>query len=191
MSEENYIVKTRICTKCKIEKPATTDFFYRDKKRALGIMYLCKICDRKKGRLQDRTGRYAKMSKEQKIAKRKICKIYSKTEIGRSIHLRKAYYNIDLKKGRLCDLTKYDILNAIRSNCVYCGYKATGFDRIDNNIGHIKSNCVPCCKECNTARMNNFTHEETFLLGEVIKKIKDSRGLENKLKDLYPLLSSK
>jgi hypothetical protein len=174
----------RKCLKCKIEKPATSDFFYRDKNRPLGIMYVCKICDKERTKLQDRVGRYGKMTDEQKKTKRITCKKYSSTEKGRAIHLQNAYRKNDIKKGRICDITTDDILIAYNSNCVYCGYKSTGFDRLDNSIGHIKSNCVPCCKECNIARMDNFTHKEMFLLGDAIKKIKDIRN--NGLK--YPKL---
>lgn len=49
-------------------------------------------------------------------------------------------------------------------------------DRIDNNIGHTKLNVVPCCYTCNTARNNNFTHNEMFILGETIKQIKLNRN---------------
>jgi len=28
-------------------------------------------------------------------------------------------------------------------------------ERIDNSIGHIKSNCVICCLKCNTMRKSN------------------------------------
>lgn len=51
-------------------------------------------------------------------------------------------------------------------NCFYCGiypsnekklptgntYKYNGIDRLDNTIGYILSNCVPCCKPCNYAK---------------------------------------
>jgi hypothetical protein len=33
-------------------------------------------------------------------------------------------------------------------------------ERIDNNIGHIKSNTVLCCYKCNCTRHNAYTHEE-------------------------------
>jgi hypothetical protein len=29
-------------------------------------------------------------------------------------------------------------------------------ERLDNNIGHIKSNCVICCRKCNNARKSNM-----------------------------------
>jgi hypothetical protein len=30
-------------------------------------------------------------------------------------------------------------------------------ERINNNIGHIKSNCVLCCLKCNLAKKSNLT----------------------------------
>jgi hypothetical protein len=34
--------------------------------------------------------------------------------------------------------------------CNYCDKSGpNGIDRIDNNIGYIVKNCVPCCKHCN------------------------------------------
>lgn len=37
-------VKTKICTKCGEEKPATTEYFYRNKNLKLGLSYYCKTC---------------------------------------------------------------------------------------------------------------------------------------------------
>ncbi len=59
--------------------------------------------------------------------------------------------------------------------CIYCGYKSTGLDRINNEIGHTIENCVPCCKECNIARNRLFSFEEMKEIGQIIKKIKDNR----------------
>jgi len=52
------------------------------------------------------------------------------------------------------------------SSCVYCGdkptntcirtslmtYNYTGIDRLDNNLGYIQDNVVPCCQNCNLAK---------------------------------------
>jgi hypothetical protein len=61
-----------------------------------------------------------------------------------------------------------------KSRCFYCGcepnqtvkadkengdYTYNGIDRLDNNVGYIKSNCVPCCNNCNKAK-NDITFEE-------------------------------
>lgn len=40
--------------------------------------------------------------------------------------------------------------------CIYCGdtIETVGIDRADNNIGYIKGNLVPCCKNCNRFKLN-------------------------------------
>jgi hypothetical protein len=44
-------------------------------------------------------------------------------------------------------------LNLIKSNCEYCdsvpGERCNGIDRINNLLGYIPGNVVPCCKTCN------------------------------------------
>lgn len=37
-------MQTKICTKCGEEKPATSEFFYKDKKGICGIASFCKLC---------------------------------------------------------------------------------------------------------------------------------------------------
>lgn len=39
---------------------------------------------------------------------------------------------------------------------------SNGIDRIDNNRGYVKENCVPCCKTCNYAKrkMDLLTFKE-------------------------------
>lgn len=62
-------------------------------------------------------------------------------------------------------LIREDIKYLITSNCFYCGsipsmkIQSTrplglysGIDRKINNIGYTKSNCVPCCSQCNRAK---------------------------------------
>ncbi len=54
--------------------------------------------------------------------------------------------------------------------CYYCGDAITWkphssrnwqLDRVDNSLGHIKTNCVPCCRICN--RMKSDLTREDFL----------------------------
>ena len=65
------------------------------------------------------------------------------------------------------NLTKKEILELSEQNCYYCGKKPnnfytvhedtfyySGLDRINNNIGYISTNVVPCCKQCNQAKSN-------------------------------------
>lgn len=77
----------------------------------------------------------------------------------------------------VCDIDiDWMINNIFKKECVYCGdTNRLGCDRIDNNIGHIKSNVVPCCYECNCARNNNFSFEEMKEIGKTIAKVKAHR----------------
>lgn len=61
--------------------------------------------------------------------------------------------------------------------CTYCGDNSNklGFDRIDNNLGHILNNVVVCCEICNMTRGNRFTYEEMIQIGQIIKKIKKDK----------------
>ena len=93
------------------------------------------------------------------------------------------YRRRDLQKGmEVCDFDKeWFIENIMTKKCTYCGdTEEIGADRIDNSIGHIKSNVIPCCKTCNHARNDNFSHEEMLELGKTIAQIKSKRILHKK-----------
>jgi len=53
----------------------------------------------------------------------------------------------------------------VTSPCHYCklikSEEANGIDRINNDIGYTKDNCVPACWKCN--KMKSFYHPEFFL----------------------------
>lgn len=44
----------------------------------------------------------------------------------------------------------------LQSRCIYCGYAPAGhfngIDRVDNKMGYVLGNVVPCCKWCNLAK---------------------------------------
>ena len=69
------------------------------------------------------------------------------------------HIEFNLTKEEFRNITKLNcyycgnIPNQIKSNPHYCGdYIYNGVDRIDNNLGYIKNNCVPCCGECNISK---------------------------------------
>lgn len=88
------------------------------------------------------------------------------------------YKSRDIQKGlgeNDLDIEWY-IDNILSKPCVYCGDTINiGCDRIDNNQAHNKNNVVPCCRECNIARGNNFTHKEFLHIGVAIKEVKLKR----------------
>lgn len=171
--------RIRKCGMCKIEKELSVENYQKDRSRLLGFMYNCKPCEKMRSREKylknPRLGRYANFNTEEKRRKYETGKIYAKTLKGRAIFLQNAYLKFDKKRGYESNLTQNDLINVFSLNCSYCGHAATGFDRIDNSKGHTTENCIPCCKDCNVARMDNFTHEEMKIIGSAIKEVKDLR----------------
>ena len=172
----------RVCTRCSTVKKLNSDNFYISNGRPHGFSYVCKPCERERSRIKTikhpRIDSYKRMSQEAKDNKSSKCRIYAKTDKGRAICLVSAYRKIDRKKGREFDLDSEFMINSIfNKECHYCGDNSSdkGCDRMNNAIGHIKSNVVPCCRYCNTLRGDSYTMEEMMLIGEVIDKIKKSR----------------
>ena len=87
--------------------------------------------------------------------------------------------------------TEEEFRDIISKNCFYCNIeplqKATnwaknlkngefyynGIDRLDNNVGYIKENSIPCCKTCNFLK-KELSYDE-FL--QAIKKIYEFKNL--------------
>ena len=88
------------------------------------------------------------------------------------------YRSYDKAKGFDNDLTEDFATRLTTLPCEYCGTaeQIRGLDRIDNSLGHLQSNVVPCCHRCNTTRMDNFTHAEFKLLGPTLALIDKARN---------------
>lgn len=170
----------RRCYVCKDTFPATVEHFPRDKNRNLGIGYQCRPCAKKASKLRakPRPMRWAQMTPEQKKKRKDVQTKYNSGGGWRAMRVG-AYRLADKKKGLACDLdAKWFAENIQNKRCFYC-HRANvriGCDRIDNSIGHLKSNVVPCCGDCNRARGDMFTHEEMIELGAAIRKIHARRS---------------
>lgn len=62
----------------------------------------------------------------------------------------------DRKKSRDNDLDILFVKLLVENPCEYCGEDELRMtlDRVDNHVGHLKSNVVPACIRCNYARGN-------------------------------------
>lgn len=106
--------------------------------------------------------------------------ISNNTYKHRIIRMCGAYRLRDKQKGLNSDIDSKWMIEFCKQPCIYCGdTRNIGLDRIDNSKGHTKDNVVPCCYECNCARMDNFTHDEMKILGKTIKEIKCKRLHKN------------
>lgn len=67
-----------------------------------------------------------------------------------------SYCKEDEERGRDNDLTPEFVRNMIYRPCHYCGGMAesghNGLDRMNSSLGHLQSNCVPCCPTCNNKK---------------------------------------
>ncbi len=85
---------------------------------------------------------------------------YSNSSYNNKLSRLNTYIKSALKCNREWTLTNEEVIIMFSNPCDYCGMgNNNGIDRIDNNIGYIKSNCVSCCKACNFAkgRLSRYT----------------------------------
>lgn len=89
-------------------------------------------------------------------------KIHNKenNRIYNPVKLKYKWYKKSARKRNLnfeLDYNQFD--HFVTQNCVYCNKNKigiNGIDRINNNIGYLYENCVPCCNMCN---MIKYTYD--------------------------------
>lgn len=98
----------------------------------------------------------------------------------------KAYLN-SAKKRKLDFNIPIEIFQGlIKQNCSYCDsppenqytteryygvYKYTGLDRVNNSIGYLTTNVVPCCLTCNMAKGKKSQEEFRTWRRRIVKKL--------------------
>ena len=105
---------------------------------------------------------------------------YNSTTKGHFSHLKNSLKRASRILECTLSFAEYEIL--INKNCYYCNGPlfvsayGGGLDRINNDLGYIQGNVLPCCGECNKLRMDRLSVEETL---EVVKLLKRVRNKEN------------
>ena len=112
---------------------------------------ICKVCQEKQKEQDDkRKDRKRDYTQENKNNLIQYYKEYINSAIRRE-------YDILIDFDKFCEL--------VNSKCYYCDYskenEVIGIDRVNNDIGYIKENTVPCCSNCNY--MKNFYHPLFFI----------------------------
>lgn len=76
-------------------------------------------------------------------------------------------------RGYEWELNLHDASGLMLDDCYYCGkpskigIKIHGLDRINNDVGYQKDNIVPCCEQCNRAKLSDT--KEDFI--EMCKRV--------------------
>jgi len=92
--------------------------------------------------------------------------------------IQRHYRNNASKRDLVFLLSEEEFKELIFGNCFYCGappkptvfttsqknrrekiISYNGIDRIDNQFGYIRNNCVPCCHFCNGAKSDHSTED--------------------------------
>lgn len=132
---------TKKCSKCGRELPI--ECFYTYNRSKDGYQCWCKDCQKE----------YFKENKSKIMS---WLNNYNLTPKGRSIYLANRHKQHDKEKGLDNDIdAKWIRENIFSKECIYCGetdWTKLGCDRIDNSIGHVIDNVVPCCEKCNKER---------------------------------------
>jgi len=121
---------------------------------------------------------YTKNNKE-KILKRQ-------NEYKRSI---KGRYNqaksVANRRNIIWDIHFNDYQLLLQSNCYYSDQHSLpetgiGLDRINNNLGYILTNVIPCCSDCNTSRSNKYTVEEWKAMILTLENLRKNQKFSDK-----------
>lgn len=85
------------------------------------------------------------------------------------------------------ELSEEEAIQMMTKNCHYCNSEPsnkltyrfgpdrfimyTGLDRVDNNLGYIQNNVVPCCKICNHSKLDLSLEEWTSWIKKVYENM--------------------
>ncbi len=147
------MTKTKTCTMCGEEKPATVEYFY---KRGNGFHSRCKVC---------RKAHY-EANKETLLERHKA--YYYRDPRRKWTIIKAAAKRRNINFSLPFELYETQLWG---KPCHYCGcgLEVTGLDRKDSSKGYSRDNVVPCCGLCNIKK--NTKPYEQF-----IQEQKESRG---------------
>jgi hypothetical protein len=160
-----------VCKNCGRGEPEVS-FYIKKEKGKLYPRFLCRECDAEYHKKYPSS----KESKDRHRNRRKeISKVERKDESLRCKIILKDSKVSDRKKERQNDLDREFIRNLIDEGCSYCLDKdgRMTLDRVDNSLGHLKSNVVACCMRCNFIR-RDMPH---IVWMTIVPKIRQARLL--------------
>lgn len=184
----------RLCTICKIAK--RSDYFQRDGDRLRSeckacteafqkslrerkTHHVCSTCyeEKPKEEFTFYKGAKGKQTREHRC---KECLAYRARQGRLTAHsLYGQAVGTAKRRGLRWDIPEEEYAALRARPCDYCGFPVSpmgvGLDRLDEHLGYLLGNVVPCCVECNLARGVMFTYSEMKILGAAIREVKLAR----------------
>jgi len=170
--------RMKICTKCKTPKPATPEYFCREKKSRDGLRYRCKECEAKSKKVWYQNGgkeKYYKTRHEKSPHRTSFIKLRGRVK-------RKGKYKFLLGEAGTPEAEAYiEYLQTI-THCSDCSKElvwlsevindlnSASFDRIDSDEHYTKENVRIVCKHCNRQKSDSPVDEWVGLLEVRVEK---------------------
>jgi hypothetical protein len=174
--DDKYIMTTKTCNRCKLELPLSSFSYRRTTTEKLYPASRCRQC-LYQARKEIRTNRgespsgYQYRDSVRRCAQDKIRRLAGE---HREVYLLADCRSSDKKRGFVCDLDREFVIEQINLGCSYCGsHKHMTLDRIDNSVGHVKTNVVPACYRCNMIR-RDMPHEAWLMIVPAIRATAES-----------------
>lgn len=78
-----------------------------------------------------------------------------------------------IKRGKEFNLTKEYVVPMFRAPCHYCGdvTDSLNLDRLNNALGYVIGNVVPCCYRCNTIKNTMGVNEMVIHIKKIINRM--------------------
>ena len=156
---------TKICTACKQELPATSEFFYVNKAYKMGLRSVCKECQ--KAQFKAYKGKNAEKIRDYRNDYYQGNPHYSKEYITRyrkdnaEKYRKYAHERESKKRNLLSDFTEEQWEGAKRyfdNKCAYCGKeKVLTQDHVvplSKGGNYTAANIIPACSFCNSSKSN-------------------------------------
>ena len=146
-----YNVTMKKCSKCKQVKALNLFYLRSDGRSSDGKQSCCMVCSKDKKRLW-----YIKHSTDPHVRRSQAISTAKERNLKFSISL-KQYTKLI---SGVCDYCEVDITKDV----------GVGLDRLDNKLGYLVNNVVPCCGPCNTGRSDRFTPQEWKVMIYALKE---------------------
>ena len=159
----------RVCSKCGERK--SLDLFLKDTPKQRH--HVCVACRNAQRREHRKKVGIPKLTPEQQKRHNELSRKRRRNPAFRARHIVADSRRNDYGHGRDNDLDVEFVETLISEGCHYCGISRGNckitLDRKNNNLGHLKTNVVPACLECNLTR-GTMPYEAWVIVAKALRE---------------------